>query len=61
MDVSVMQTSMLNNLASLQSAISMTLLDKTMNTASAETAQLLETMPAATPLPPSEHLLDTYA
>lgn len=61
MDMSVIQSSMLNNLASLQSAISMTMLDKTMNTASDEAAQLIEAMPAATPQPSSGHLLDTYA
>ena len=64
MDMSVIQSSMLSNLASLQSAISTTMMDKSMNMASSEAASLLEDLPAAAPAPAAPsfgHKLDTYA
>lgn len=61
MDMSVMQSSMLSNLASLQSAISMTMIDRSMDMASSEMASLLEEMPQRQSAPSFGHKLDTYA
>lgn len=61
MDMSVLQSSMLSNLASLQSAISMTMIDKSMNIASTEAVEMLKDLPSATAAPSFGHKLDVYA
>lgn len=63
MDIASM--SVMQHMASLQQAISVTMLDKTMNQGSSEMTNLLvdfqEANPASSVTPPSNHLLDTYA
>lgn len=61
MDMSVMHSSMLNNLASLQSAISATMMDRSMDMAAQDLSATLEAMPAPQSTPSFGHKLDTYA
>lgn len=61
MDMSVMSSSMLSNLASLQSAISMTMLDRSMEMAPSELDAMLQAQPQPTATPSFGHKLDLYA